>query len=109
MSNTPTLTIKGKSGTSYTFYIYELPVSFKAVGGVYLFTKKLSNGSHEYTYLGITKDLSERFDDHHKAACIKKNGATYLCAFTKSSEEKRKFIEKDIMAVISTKCNDQLN
>lgn len=109
MSNTPTFSITGKSGKVYTFYIHKLPVNFQAVSGVYLFTKLLDNGQYQYIYLGITKDLSERFDDHHKADCISRNGATHLCAFTEESEETRKYIEKDIMAVISTKCNGLLN
>lgn len=109
MSNTQTLSITGKSGTFYKFYIHKLPVNFNAVAGVYLFTKQLQNGKHQYIYLGITNDLSGRFDNHHKANCISRNGATHLCDFTESSEEKRKFIEKDIMAVISTKCNEILN
>lgn len=107
MSNT--LLITGKSGAVYEFIIHKLPVSFNPVGGVYLFTKELNDDRHQYIYLGITNDLSERFDDHHKAKCIKQHGATHLCAFTENSEERRKFIEKDIMAVISTKCNEMLN
>ena len=103
------LSITGKSGTVYEFIIHKLPVSFNALGGIYLFTKQLNEGRHKYIYLGITNDLSERFDDHHKADCIKQHGATHLCAFGESSEERRKFIEKDIMAVISTKCNETLN
>lgn len=109
MINTPTLTIHGLSGNIYTFYTYKLPVSFDRKGGVYLFTKLLPNGAHKYIYLGITGDLSERFDEHHKAYCIRANGATHLSAFVLHSEQERKKVEKDIMAIISTTCNEQLN
>ena len=103
-----TLTIKGKSGTEYTFSVHKLPVNFKKEGGVYLYTKLLEdNKTHRYIYLGITKDLSDRFDHHHKAECIKKEGATHLCAFTESNNTRRESIEEDLLVSISTKCNEQ--
>lgn len=103
-----TLTIKGKSGTEYKFYIHKLPVNFKKTGGVYLFTKLLDdNKTHKYIYLGITGDLSERFDDHHKANCIKREEASHLCAFTESNKSTRERIEEDLLASITTKCNEQ--
>jgi len=103
-----TLIIKGKSGTEYTFYVHKLPVSFKKTGGVYLYTKLLDNKkTHSYIYLGITGDLSERFDDHHKAECIKREGGTHLCAFTESNKTRRESIEEDLLVSISTKCNEQ--
>ncbi len=103
-----TLTIKGKSGAEYTFYVHKLPVKFKQSGGVYLFTKLLDDKkTHRYIYLGITEDLSERFDNHHKAECIKNEGATHLCAFTENNKSKREKIEEDLLASISTRCNEQ--
>lgn len=110
MDSSPPLKIKGISGHEYIFPVYRMPhPNFKAEGGVYIFTELQGNGGHRHIYLGITNDLSERFDNHHKIDCISNNGATHLSAFLESSEDERKRIEKDILAAITTTCNEQLN
>ena len=109
-STQQTLTVKGESGKSYTFYVHLWPTQFTSVGGVYLFTKKYTDQNrHAPLYLGITGDLSERFDNHHKMACIKKNGVTHICVLGMAGEADREAAEKDILATIKTTCNEMMN
>ena len=103
-----TLTINGKSGNSYIFQIYEISVKFNGGGGVYLFTKLMGDKlTHKSVYLGITNDLSTRFNNHHKKDCIKNNGATHLCVLINNNETERNAIEEDLLGAINTLCNDQ--
>lgn len=107
------LKIEGKSGKEYVFNIY--PLSTSLVGkGVYLFIKVLKEKNENghnclFIYLGITENLSTRFNNHHKEKCIKDNGATHIGVIFEDDEDERKNIEKDILGNIITKCNDKMN
>jgi hypothetical protein len=107
------LTITGKSGKKYSFDIYSLDTIFKAVGGIYVFTRRYqgadSKYNHDYIYCGKTDDLSTRFDNHHKEDCIKKNKANCICVMGVSTEKERTTIEEDILKGNNFKCNDVLN
>ena len=99
-----TITLRGTSGSSYTFSIYPLGQAFKALGGVYAILR-FEGGSYQVLYVGQTGDLSERFDDHHKAACFSRNGATHIAVLVEPSESRRLMIEKDLTAMYSPICN----
>lgn len=99
---------KGSSGASYSFQIYPIETNFKALGAVYIFTKRTvanGNGSHDFIYIGQTEDLSTRFDNHHKAACITKNGANCISVHLNSNESKRLEIETDLCRLHKPPCN----
>jgi hypothetical protein len=108
-------TIKGKSGETHSFEIFDLNTTFNKVGGVYIFTRRYQDAdnkfSHEVIYCGITEDLSSRFDNHHKASDIKKKNANCLCVLAANSEKERAMIEKDILGYSDNNfpCNDRLN
>ncbi len=112
MSNTATIKFIGKSGKKYQFYIYELAASFKKVGGNYVFTERTTkqdgSSTHEIIYVGKTEDLSTRFQNHHKADCISKNGANRICVRQVDTENERDSIEKDLIKNYNPVCNDQL-
>ena len=80
MTTTKTLTIlwQGKSGTDYKYYIYPIGTIFKSEPGNYVFAKESSPGKWRAIYIGETSNLNERFDDHHKMPCIRRNGATHI-------------------------------
>lgn len=106
------LTVTGKSKKVYEFMIYTLDTKFKAVGGIYIFTRRYKDGdkySHVFIYCGKTNDLSTRFDNHHKAECIKRNNANCLCVMSVNTEKERTSIEKDILEGNDFICNDVLN
>lgn len=112
MSATPTIDLKGKSGKTYTFYIYDLNTSFKTVGGVYVFTKATTDTdksvNHGIIYIGMTDDLSTRFSNHHKKDCYTKKGANRLCVRQVDKEADREAMEKDLITNYNPSCNDQL-
>jgi hypothetical protein len=99
----------GQSGTKYNFAIYPLGTKFKAVGAVYIFTKRTvksdGTGSHDFIYIGQTGDLSTRFDNHHKDSCIEKHGANCVCIHLNSNESQRLDIETDLVRHHNPPCN----
>lgn len=106
-------TINGKSGKIYTFKMFPIGTNFKSIGGVYIFVKHFlgtdKSNNYNLIYCGKTEDLSTRFDDHHKADCIKKNGANRICVMSVSTEKERTSIEEDILAAYNFTCNKMLN
>jgi hypothetical protein len=102
------LVLTGKSGTKYTFEMYPLDTSFRVVGGVYIITKRTvvsAGGSHSLIYVGHTGNLSERFDDHHKADCFKRHGANCIGVLLEENEQRRLAIEADLLKAYDWPCN----
>jgi hypothetical protein len=108
-TKTPTINLVGSSGRSYTFFIYALGANFKALPGLYVFTKaslRLDGGSnHQILYVGQTGDLSSRFTDHHKQDCVDRRGCTHICVMVETIEKNRLLIEADLVANYNPPCN----
>ena len=110
------LTLKGKSGKEYkfdlsTFYSFDdVKDGFKG-HGLYLFTKRSSEGSHKKLYLGMASTLETRFDNHHKKDELIAEGANCLGVYhmNNSTRETRKEAESDLLAANNFTCNDQEN
>lgn len=105
-----TLILKGASGTEYKFLVYPIGTSFKSIGGVYYISKRTKKsdgvgGTHSQVYIGETGDLSERFDNHHKADCFVKNNANCISVHTNNSKTERLYIEKDLIDNYNPSCN----
>ena len=104
-----TLELTGASGKKYTFYVYAYGTTFKPAGGVYVVTQATPNGTggnnHSILYVGQTGDLSERFDDHHKADCFSRRGATHICVQAEGDEKSRLATEADLIAAYNPPCN----
>lgn len=120
MNNTgKRLTLNGISGKEYLFDLYtyddfsELVSAFLARPAVYVFTRRRTTNegfTHDLVYLGETKDLLSRFNNHHKEAEIKAHFANCIGIFgAPSDEELRKQIETDILRAYDFPCNEQLN
>jgi len=106
------LTITGISKKVYQFIIYPIDTKFYPVGGVYIFTKRDKRGyqyHHELIYCGKTKDLSTRFDHHHKEDDINEHDANCICVMRVNTEKERTLIEEDILANNNFVCNEILN
>src|SRR5262245_66267554 len=99
-----TLTFVGRSGAKYLFHVYPWGTEFKAVGGVYSILRHDADG-YAVIYVGQTRDLSERFDDHHKEECFSRNRKTHLAAMVEESERQRLMIEQDLIASYNPSCN----
>jgi hypothetical protein len=102
-------TFTGRSKKNYDFAVYAWGTEFKALGAVYVITQRTvtdNKGIHKVIYFGQTGDLSERFDNHHKASCFKKNGVNCICILLESNEKTRLAIESDLIDGNDTLCND---
>ena len=108
MASTGTITLSGKSGKTYQFLMYVLNTSFKAMGGLYLFTKAADNTNY-LLYLGHTQDLSSRFTNHHKEECVDNHGGTHVSVCIIEDEKTRIAAEKDILANYNFTCNEVNN
>lgn len=109
MATTTTRTIEwsGRSGRSYTYYIYPIGTPLKKVPGNYVFARETKPRRWTPIYVGETGDLSERFDNHHKMTCIKAKGATHIHAHASSAvAQERRSEERDIIGKWSPPCND---
>ena len=107
MAKTGTLTLEGCSGKTYEFEIYPIDTNFKVLGAIYFISKR-ENRNYERIYVGITEDLSTRFDNHHKQDCFDKHEANCISIHLNQSKKERELIEKDILCKYNFKCNDTI-
>src|SRR5258708_38820954 len=108
MAKISTAEFIGKSGNKYSFDVYHFGQAFNAVGAIYIFTTRtVTNGagSHVFAYIGQTGDLSERFDNHHKAVAIKAQNPNCICIHVENNERLRCEIKTDLIAGKRTPCN----
>jgi hypothetical protein len=109
MSEQSQLVLKGASGREYAFYVFDGGTQFKPAGGVYVLTRATADptggNTHSVIYVGQTGDLSERFDNHHKADACRRSGANRLCAIVQADEATRLAIERDLIAGYNPPCN----
>ncbi len=99
---------EGRSGKAYEYHIYPLNEKHDAVPANYLFARKTEKGTFTPIYAGETGDISERFDNHHKMPCIKREVATHLCTHKGSRDKStRQQEESDIIDRWKPPCNDQ--
>lgn len=104
------MTLKGASGKDYTFEVYHRSTEFKALGAVYLISKRSPNpdgkgGTHTFLYLGETGDLSSRPLNHHKKQCFDKHGADHVSVFLISDSQQRLDAETDLIRGHNLPCN----
>ena len=104
MSEPETIVWDGRSGRKYTYWIYRIGTDFNPAPGNYIFARGVGN-SYSPIYVGESGDLSERFDNHHKMACIKRNGATHIHVHANANENARLAEEFDIVAKWDPVCN----
>jgi hypothetical protein len=108
MAKITDVTFVGKSKTSYTFEAYAFGTEFHALGAVYIFSVRTvtnGKGSHDPIYIGETGDLSERFDQHHKAKCIKAKNPNCICIHLEEDGDTRLAIEMDLLGNRNPPCN----
>lgn len=103
--------LAGASGKTYDFEVYDWSTVFKAIGAVYVVSKREvdpnGKGSHEIIYIGQSGDLSERFENHHKIECFRRRGANCVSVHAENSQNARLQIEGDLLAGHpNTPCND---
>jgi hypothetical protein len=99
-----TITLTGASRANYQFTLYTWPTPFSAVCAVYAIFAKRIDGYH-VLYIGQTGNCAERFEDHHKASCIRRNGVTHIGLLVENSEQRRLAIELDLIRNYNPPCN----
>jgi hypothetical protein len=104
MTNMTNVTAKGASGTTYSLSIHPLGTAFKALGGIYIVIAE-TVGELSALYVGQTGNLSERFDNHHKARSWQQRSANRIAILLESAESKRLGIESDLIAGLNPPCN----
>lgn len=100
MASIGNISAQGSSRTQYNFALYPIDTDFKPLGGVYIFLR-----GKEPVYVGQTGDLSGRFDDHHKAVAIERQGANQIGILLEANERKRLQIESDLLGNYNWPCN----
>jgi hypothetical protein len=113
MPKLATLELKAKSGNSYVFEVYSMETEFEKTGGVYCVSKRTLSIAdnrfvHDIFYIGQTDDFSNRFKDHHKKECFKRNEANCISILKVTTEEERAEIEKDLIKAYNPTCNEKL-
>ncbi len=101
-----TVTLRGLSGSTYDFEIHNIDTPFNPIGAVYSFatTPYIST----LYYVGMTGDLSVRFDNHHKLPQALRLGANSILVRPVPSEMERIKIEADIIAYYKPQLNETL-
>jgi hypothetical protein len=99
-----TITFKGKSGERYRFQAWPMETKFKAVGGVYLITKRVfedrtftTKASHQALAIGQTPDLAVSLVSESERAKLIAQGANCICVCAAADEARRVQIEKDLI------------
>ncbi len=101
---------KGQSGNEYRFRVFPLGTRFCKVSGVYLVAYRGRNSKgaarHKILYVGQTEDLSQPFEQHHKAQNLMRLGANCICVQSDTSEKSRVAKERDLLTKFGPAGND---
>ena len=99
-----TINFQGKSGERYRFQAWPMDTKFKAVGGVYIVTKRAfedrtfpTKASHRPLAIGQTPDLAASFVTEAERSKLTAQGANCICVCAVADEARRVEIEKDLI------------
>ena len=112
MSQRPTCTWTGVSGTQYIYRIFPIGTPMRDVAGNYIYTylshvddKGVNRWNPIYIGQGNLADRSD-LNSLHKGFCIRQAGATHFHAHINAAKSARLAEESDLLAGRSTPCND---
>jgi len=108
MSKVETITLTGKTGVRYQFEVHNMETIFNPIGAIYAFAKKPYYGDPIIHYIGMTGNLSERFDSHHKLPSALRAGANCILVHPVFIESARKNTEADLIAYYKPNLNETL-
>ena len=106
MPKKPDIRWTGESGKKYDYWIYPIDEQFPEVPGNYIFAKETKPRTWRPIYIGQTKNLAKRMENHEKEQCAIDNGATHIHAHESSdSEDERRKEEADLIEKWNPICN----
>ena len=109
MAKLGTITLKGQSGTEYDFNVYKWGANLSDVGAVYYISNRYVDDdggwTHTDIYIGQTGDLSDRFDNHHKAQCFVDYDVNAVSVHLDDDEDSRLEKEIDLIDALNPTCN----
>jgi len=98
----------GASGKEYKYWIYPIGTTFKESPGNYIFTKETSPDRYSPIYIGEAENLEDRFANHEKMPCVKRNGGTHIHTHISSSDMTvRRAEESDLLGKWVSPCNKE--
>ena len=111
MAERGTVRLKGASGATYWFKLFELGAArFGPDAAVYAVTwRHVTSGddrSNRVIYVGETHELPRRFDSHPKADCFRQHHANCVCTYMEATSSMRRRIASDLIANYKPPCND---
>ena len=110
MAERGTVRLKGASGASYWFHLFEWDARFGPVAAVYAVTRRYGttgdDRSHTVIYVGEAHELSASFDSHPKAACFWQYSANCVCTYMEATSSMRRRIARDLIEHYWPPCND---
>jgi hypothetical protein len=99
-----TVIFKGRSGEEFRFRAAPLTAKFKAVGGVYIVTKRsfedrtfTTKASHQPLVIGHTADLADALITRSQLEKLTAQGANCICVLAVADPVRRGEIEKDLI------------
>jgi hypothetical protein len=99
-----TINFRGKSGERYRFQAWPIDTKFKAVGGIYIVTKREcldrtfpTKATHRCLAIGQTADLAEPVFTDAELSKLTMQGANCLCVYALADESRRAEIEQDLI------------
>ena len=109
MSTTPqsrssTINFRGKSGERYRFQAWPIDTKFKAIGGIYIVTKREcldrtfpTKATHRCLAIGQTADLAASAFTEAELSKLTAQGANCVCVYAMADETARMQVEKDLI------------
>jgi hypothetical protein len=94
----------GRSGEEYRFECWDLETRFRAVGAIYVVTRRRAEGAgyrrahHETLYIGHVPSLAGLVGTLSPLGAFAQHGANCLCVYAASTEERRIAIRDDLVA-----------
>ena len=99
-----TVVFKGQSGERFSFQAWPLTTKFKAVGGVYIVTKRsfddptfTTKATHAPLVIGHTANLADALMNSSQLQKLTAQGANCICVCTVADAARRAEIEKDLI------------
>lgn len=108
-----TITWKGASGQTYTSVLYQIGQALPKRQGIYIFCKQNPSNPSSWpsVYVGEAEDLDDRANvnlrQHHRYECLKREGATHVCAIQTSRKDECLTMETDLRNGLNPPCNRQ--